>query len=260
MKQTYRHALVTGASSGIGRGLAREIARRGVHVFLAARRMELLESLREELEKGGHSATSMVLDVSDTEATVTRMRELDREYPLDLVIANAGVGANHDAIAPYAWEAMRNALHTNFNGAAATLTAVLPNMVERGRGHIVGIGSLASMGPLPLSAAYCTPKAGLQMLLECLRLDTVGKGITVTNVQVGFVATPMLDGVTHPLPGLLSVEEASETIVRGLFAGREDIVFPGALAWAARAAGRLPRFVQKAIAQRAAQSFRKARE
>ncbi len=258
MKHSYRNALVTGASSGIGRSLAKRLARRDVHIFVAARRVELLEALRDELAREGFTATVVPLDVSDTEATVVTLREIDREHPLDLVIANAGVGANHD-VAPYAWEAIRDALHTNICGAAATLTAVLPQMVARGRGHLVGIGSLASFGPLPLSAAYCTPKAGLFMLLECLRLDMVDKGITVTNVQVGFVATPMLAGVTHPTPGLLSVEEASEKIVRGLFAGREDIVFPGALAFAAWAGGKLPRFVQKSIARKTAGSVRTAK-
>jgi short-subunit dehydrogenase len=259
MKHAYRNVLVTGASSGIGRGLAKELARRGVHVFLAARRVELLKVLRDELVSEGFTATVVPLDVSDTEATVATLREIDREFPLDLVIANAGVGANHDARAPYAWEAIRDALHTNLCGAAATLTAVLPEMVARGRGHIVGIGSLASFGPLPLSAAYCTPKAGLFMLLECLRLDTVDKGITVTNVQVGFVATPMLEGVTHPTPELLSVEQASERIVQGLFDGREDIVFPGVLAFAAWAGGKLPRFVQKVVARKTAQTIRSSK-
>ncbi len=249
MKQSYRHALVTGASSGIGRGLAMELARHGIHVFLAARRREVLEGLQDELERAGYAANAVAIDVSDTADLVTKLRTIDREHPLDLVIANAGVGADHSADAPYAWEAIRDALHTNFCGAAATLTAVLPAMVARGRGHLVGLGSLASFGPLPLSAAYCAPKAGLHMLLDCLRLDTTGTGIVVTNVQVGFVATRMLEGVTHPTPGLLQVEEAAQTIVEGLFAGREDIVFPGPLAFAARIGGQLPRFVQKAMAR-----------
>jgi short-subunit dehydrogenase len=94
------------------------------------------------------------------------------------------------------------------------------------------------------------------MLLECLRLDTVGTGVVVTNVQVGFVATRMLEGVTHPTPGLLSVEEASRKIVQGLFEGREDIVFPGTLAFAARAAGKLPRFIQKAVARKVRDKIR----
>ncbi len=257
MKQTYRHALVTGASSGIGQGLAIELARQGVHVFLAARRLDVLEQLRHQLTQQGFAASTVMLDVADTEATVARLREIDNDHPLDVVIANAGVGANHEAAAPYAWEAMRDALHTNFCGAAATLTAVLPNMVRRGQGHLVGIGSLASLGPLPLSAAYCSPKAGLHMLLECLRLDTTGAGIVVTNVQVGFVDTPMLKDVAHPTPGLLTVEDASKTIVRGMMAGKEDIVFPGALAFATSAAGKLPRFVQKSLARRMREKIRK---
>jgi len=257
MKSFYRHALVTGASSGLGEGLARRLAREKIHVFLAARRIDLIEALRDELERAGCSTTAVRIDVADTEATVARIREIDVESPLDLVIANAGVGANHEAQAPYAWEAIRDAFHTNFCGAAATLTAVLPQMVARKRGHLVGIGSLASLGPLPQSAAYCTPKAGLHMLLECLRLDTADAGIIVTNVQVGFVKTPMLEKVTHPLPGLMTVEEASDTIVEGILAGREDIVFPKTLAWATKAVANLPRFVQKSVARNAASRLRK---
>ena len=256
MKQTYRHALVTGASSGIGRGLATELAGRGIHVFLIARRRDLLEGLQDELQQAGHKATAIPADVSVTDDWVNKLRTIDREHPLDLVIANAGVGADHAAVEPYAWEAMRDALHTNFCGAAATLTAVLPEMVARGRGHLVGLGSLASMGPLPLSAAYCAPKAGLHMLLDCLRLDTTGTGIVVTNVQVGFVATPMLEGVTHPTPGLLQVEDAARTIVKGLLDGREDIVFPGSLALAARLGGKMPRFIQKAVARKVRKQIR----
>lgn len=259
MKFSYQHALITGASSGLGYGLAKQLARRGIHVFLTARRLDLLEALRDELGQAGCPTTAVQMDVSDTEAAVAKMREIDAESPLDLVIANAGVGANHEAQAPYAWEAVRDAFHTNFCGAAATLTAVLPQMVARRRGHIVGIGSLASLGPLPQSAAYCTPKAGLHMLLECLRLDTADAGIVVTNVQVGFVKTPMLEGVTHPMPGLMSVEEASEVIAEGIFDAREDIVFPKALAWATKAAASLPRFVQKSVAPKAAAKLRKPR-
>jgi short-subunit dehydrogenase len=257
MKFYCRHALVTGASSGLGEGLARQLAAGGIHVFLAARRLDSLEALRDELGRAGCSTTAVRIDVADTEATVAKIREIDLETPLDLVIANAGVGANHEAQAPYALEAIRDAFHTNFCGAAATLTAVLPQMVARKRGHLVGIGSLASLGPLPQSAAYCTPKAGLHMLLECLRLDTADAGIVVTNVQVGFVKTPMLEGVTHPLPGLMSVEEASKTIVEGILDGREDIVFPKALAWATKAAANLPRFVQKSVARTTANRLRK---
>jgi short-subunit dehydrogenase len=257
MTQSYHHALITGASSGLGQGLAKKIAERGIHVFLAARRLELLETLRDELGRAGCPTTAVQIDVADTEATVAKLREIDASSPLDLVIANAGVGANHEAQAPYAWEAVRDAFHTNFCGAAATLTAVLPQMVARRRGHLVGIGSLASMGPLPQSAAYCTPKAGLHMLLECLRLDTADAGIIVTNVQVGFVKTPILEGATHPMPGLMSVEEAAETIAEGILKGREDIVFPKTLAWATRAAASLPRFVQKSVARKAAGTIRK---
>ena len=87
------------------------------------------------------------------------MRALDAELGgFDLVIANAGVGMKHKGLPSYAWEAMAGACHVNFCGAAATLTAVLPQMVERGRGHVVGISSIASFTPIPGRGGYCAPE------------------------------------------------------------------------------------------------------
>ncbi|MEJ7733133.1 MAG: SDR family NAD(P)-dependent oxidoreductase [Polyangiaceae bacterium] len=185
----WRTALITGASSGIGRGLAERLAAGGVHVVLAARREALLAEVAAGITARGGKARAEVLDVSDTEKTVAVVRAVDAELEgLDLVVANAGVGAPQAAegqTVSFEWENLAGAFHTNFCGAAATLTAALPRMVARGRGHLVAIGSLASFGALPDAAAYCAPKAGLAMLLECLRLDLRGTGVKVTSVHGG---------------------------------------------------------------------------
>ncbi|MDP3274679.1 MAG: SDR family NAD(P)-dependent oxidoreductase [Deltaproteobacteria bacterium] len=236
-----RFALVTGASSGIGRALALRLAQDGVHVIVAARREHALRSLVSEITAQGGEATAEVLDVSQADRTVERLRAIDRSIGgIDLVIANAGVGPRRDQES-YAWEALADACRTNFTGAVATLTAVLPQMVQRGRGHLVGISSLASFGPLPQSAAYCAPKAGLSMLLDCLRLDVRAHGIKVTAVHVGFVQTPMTAEISHPMPQLLTVERAADYIVKRLPDGPATIDFPQPLASLTRAMGRLPR-------------------
>lgn len=240
--------MVTGASSGIGLALAERLASDGYHVVLAARRAEPLREVHRRITEKGGSASVEVMDVADVERTVRRIREIDRSLPggLDLIIANAGVGERKGHVT-YAWEAIADACHVNFTGAAATLTAVLPEMTSRGRGHIVGISSLASFGPLPKSAAYCAAKAGLSMLLECLRLDVMDSGVKVTSVHVGFVKTPMTEKSRHPMPQIMTAEYAADHIVKELAKGPASIDFPQPLAAVTWAAGRLPRGVRDLV-------------
>jgi len=193
------------------------------------------------IEGAGGQAIVRPLDVGDTARTVAVVRELDAELGgLDLIVANAGVGAPEEG-SSLSWEALAGPCHINFCGAVATLTAVLPRMKERGRGHIVGISSLSSFGPLPTAAAYCAPKAGLSMLLECLRLDLLGTGVHVTTVHLGFVRTAMVEKTSFKMPMLMEVDEAVEVMLRELVHAPATIDVPRPLAVAARLAGHLPR-------------------
>lgn len=241
MSRPHRVALVTGASSGIGRALAVELARTGTtRVVCVARRERELEETAALCRSAGATADVVVLDVGDTEASVARIRALDDELGgLDLVVANAGVGAPRD-VRPYAWEAVRDALHVNLSGATATLLAALPAMVDRKRGHVVAIGSLASYGALPGSIAYCAPKAGLAMVMDCLALDLAGTGVASTHVRLGFVETPMVAASTHPMPQLMRAADVARRLVPRLRKRPREIVMPRALALATRALAALP--------------------
>lgn len=236
-----RVALITGASSGLGRELALELARAGATtIVIAARRTTLLEELARELRAAEVKTWVETMDVGDTERTVARIREIDRDTGgLELVVANAGVGAAAGAD-PIAWETLRDPFHINFCGAAATLTAALPAMVARGRGQLVGIGSLSAYAALPGSAAYCTPKAGLKMLLDCLRLDLFGTGVATTHVRLGFVRTAMVAHSTHPMPQIVEPADAAREIVRRLARRPREIVLPRALGTATRLLGAMP--------------------
>lgn len=238
----YTTALVTGASSGIGQALAERLAGAGTLVVLAARRADRLHEVADGIEHAGGRARVETMDVADTSATVARIRALDAELGgFDLVIANAGVGMSAKGRSRLAWESMAGACHVNFCGAAATLTAVLPQMVERGRGHIVGISSIASFAPIPGHGGYCAPKAGLSMLIECLRLELQGTGVHATAVHPGFVRTAMTAKRRGAMPFLIDTEAAAERIVTALPAAPATIDFPWQLATAARLGAALPR-------------------
>ena len=244
----YRIALVTGASSGIGQALAERLAADGTLVVLAARRAQLLHAVADSIEADGGHARVEAMDVAETTATVARIRALDAELGgFDLVIANAGVGMKHKGLPSYAWEAMAGACHVNFCGAAATLTAVLPQMVERGRGHVVGISSIASFTPIPGRGGYCAPKAGLSMLLECLRLELAGTGVHATAVHPGFVRTAMTAKSKGALPFVMDPPAAAARIVQELPAAPATIDFPWQLATAARLGASLPRIVRDRV-------------
>lgn len=236
---------------GIGRAMARAYAARGAGVVCAARSVPLLEELASTIVADGGRARVLPLDVARADEAVERIRaEDERVGGLDVVVANAGVGEAKGAGPSYAWETVRDAFHTNVCGAIATLTAVFPRMLERGRGQLVGIGSLAAYGALPGALAYSAPKAALAMALECLDLDAAGTEVVVTHVELGFVRTRMVAESTHPMPQLMEVEDAGERLVRALERRPRRVVLPRGLAAATRALALLPRGVRREIARR----------
>jgi short-subunit dehydrogenase len=242
----WEHAVVTGASSGIGRALAVGLGRLAGRVTLIARRAALLEEVARE---AGGDARAVPLDVRDTDRLVATLRALDDERPVDLVIANAGAGAAPGRD-PLSWEAIADSCQVSFVAAAATVTALLPRMVARGRGHVVGVSSLSAVGgALPRAAAYAGAKAGLSMLLDCLRLDVAPRGVAVTAVHPGFVDTAMTAGADHPLPLLWSAERAAAHILERLPRRPARLDFPWPLALAARSSTLLPRGVRDRLAR-----------
>jgi short-subunit dehydrogenase len=245
----HRAALVTGASSGLGAGLARRLALRGTRVYAAARRRDRLEALAAEIGPGPGAIVPVVLDVADTAAVVDAVRRLDEESGgLDLIVANAGLGTTRHA-SKLTWERdVEPVLRTNVLGACATLTAALPGMVARGRGHLVGVSSLAAARGLPTSAAYSASKAALTIFLEGLRVDLARTGVRVTAIHPGFVRTEMTAQNRFPMPFLMELEPALDAILEGIDRGRRDVSFP----WPLAAATRLSRFVPDAAFDRLA--------
>lgn len=253
-------ALITGASSGIGEALARDLAGRGVHVILAARRIQELRRIAMEIRRQGGSVTAVKLDVSKAKGLEAKLIALDKKFGgIDLVIANAGVGVRtpRASVPSWSWQAVEPALQTNFMGAIATITALLPAKIARGRGHVVAISSLASYGALPDAAGYVSPKAGLSRFMECLSLDLQSTGVVTSTVHVGFVATPMVAKSTIPLPLIMPAEKAAALIIQGLIKKKREINFPWLMVLLVKAIALLP-FALKAYAAR--RYYRKEKE
>ncbi len=250
-----RTALVTGASSGIGWSLAHRLAQSGVEVALVARRRDRLDALASSIRAAGGEARVYETDVGNADDVVRTVQRADDEMGgLDLVVANAGVGTERWS-GKLRWEDVQPAIAVNVAGAAATLTAVLPRMVERGRGHLVGVSSLAGFRGMPRSAAYSASKAFVTTFLEALRVDLRGTGVHVTAVQPGFVRTPMTDANKFKMPFLMDVEEAVTQIVQGIESHASVVAFPAPMVAAARAGRLLP----NALWDRAAASARRAK-
>jgi NADP-dependent 3-hydroxy acid dehydrogenase YdfG len=225
-KRTPATVLVTGASSGIGRALVLEYGRRGAHVMAAARREAELTSLCDEVKASGGRASYIVCDVADTEAAAELVRKSERDLgSLDMVISNAGVGGSTHA-SRLDVAAVARMIDINVRGAIAPLVAAIPIMLGQRHGQIVGVSSLAGRRALPTAAAYNATKAALSTFLETLRIDLDPSGILVTDVQPGFVATPITEGNKFPMPFMWDAPKAARYIANRLQRGPRIIAFP----------------------------------
>lgn len=217
--------LVTGASSGIGRSLARRLARHGDAMALIARRREPLETLADEIEQAGGRAMALPCDVTDLGQVRAAVARIESEWgPVSRLVANAGGGEPTRAERFHADE-VDAVVRLNLIGVANCVEAVLPGMLASGEGHLVAMGSLAGRRGLPGAAAYSAAKAGLANLMESLRIDLRGHGIAVTLLEPGFVRTkPGGSGKRKPFQ--LGLEDATQRMERAIVARRRRAAFP----------------------------------
>jgi short-subunit dehydrogenase len=238
---SYQNALITGASSGMGRGIAVAFAKKGVTVYAAARRTAELEKLRDECKDFSGKIIPMALDVSDGDQTFETVKKLDDDCGgLDLVIANAGV-AGETYGKRIDWPTIKRMIDVNVTGAAATLTGALSAMVKRGKGQLVGISSLAAFNGLPRMASYCASKAYLATFLEALRLDVKPLGIFVCSIHPGFVKSEMTANHTKKMPFLLETDDAVERMVKSIERRDETFLFPWQMGMGVKLLASLPR-------------------
>jgi hypothetical protein len=216
--------VITGASSGIGRALAAEYARRGATIGLIARRAELLRELASDLKV--HTAL-YALDVRDA-AGLTRSAEdfRTRFGSPDVVIANAGVSAGTSTERSEDRAVFQEILEVNAMGMVNTFMAFLPAMRTAGSGTLVGIASVAGFRGLPGSGAYSASKAAAIAYLESLRVELRGTGISVITISPGYVATPMTEHNPYPMPFIIPADLAARRMVDAIARRKRHVVIP----------------------------------
>ncbi len=215
-------AWVTGASTGIGRELAIQLAKKNVRVAASARTKEKLEELTETSEY----ISSFPLDVTEPGAVAGSVMHIEETVgPIDLAILNAGIWQPVSA-KDFDSAVFKSVMDVNYLGAVHALDALLPRMMRRKGGHIVLVASVSGYFGMPLAGAYGPSKAAMINLAEGLKLDLERYGITISVVNPGFVDTPMTKVNKFPMPFLVSVEAAAKQIVSGLERRKFEITFP----------------------------------
>jgi NADP-dependent 3-hydroxy acid dehydrogenase YdfG len=189
--------LITGASSGIGAGIARELASAGARVMLGARRIDRLEALAAEIREKGGTVMTRRLDVTDR-ADVAAFAEAARLAwgSVDVIVNNAGI-MPLSLMASMKVEEWDGMVDVNIKGVLHGIAAVLPEMTARGSGHIINIASIGALAVSPTAAVYCATKYAVRAISDGLRQEC--RDIRVTCIHPGVVESELADTITDPV-------------------------------------------------------------
>jgi uncharacterized protein len=243
-------ALITGASSGIGADFARELVARGHGVTIAARREDRLRELADELKPSGVRIEVVACDVTDPEARRRLIETIDKSgLKVEVLVNNAGYGSGglFQELDPESEIAM---VRTNCEAVLAFCAEYVPQMVARGRGAILNVGSTAGEQPLPRQATYSATKAFVNTFSDALYADLSGTGVSVTSLRPGPVTTEFGDvaGIEDelfsvPQFAIKTPQQVAAAGVQAMESGKR-VVGPGVVAKVSTVSGRLaPRSV-----------------
>jgi short-subunit dehydrogenase len=246
-------AVVTGASSGIGRGLALRLAREGARVALIARRADELEKLANEIRANGGEAAALSCDVADAaSAADTCARALALWGGIDMLVNNAGYG-HHRTFLEWDVEDMERMMRVNYFGTLYFTKALLPSMVEQRRGWLVFVASVAGKIAPPEESAYAATKHAMVGLASSLLLEVEDAGVHVLTVCPGVIRTPFFDeeALSRMPPaakkGMVDVDGLVDAIVVALAKGRHEITYPGGIAPAYVFQALVPGFMRRMV-------------
>jgi NADP-dependent 3-hydroxy acid dehydrogenase YdfG len=221
-------AIVTGASSGIGRATALALAREGAHVTLAARTEAALQEVAQTIQALGQEALVVPTDVTQ-QAQVEQLIAwtIERWSRVDILVANAGQYVRRRVVEMRAADLERS-MAVNFYGAVYGVLAVLPHMLARGSGHLVFVNSLDGKRGLPSEAPYVAAKFALSGFGESMRQELWGSGIHVTTIFPGRIDTPLIDNLkVPPISPKFPPEMVARAVLRGIHRRKVEVIVPG---------------------------------
>lgn len=243
--------LITGASSGLGEALALHYAAQGHRLVLGGRHGERLTDVARRCTALGAEVHFQVGDVTARDIMHQWILGCDKRFPLDLVIANAGIsGGTGGAVLSQSLSRSHDIFAVNLGGVLNTIDPVLPRMIERGRGQIALVSSLAGFAAYPGAPAYSASKAAVRFYGEALHARLRSAGVKINVICPGFVETRMTADNPFPMPFLMDAAGAAKIIANQLHKNRPMIVFPWPTACVARVLGLLPLWISRHLLTR----------
>ena len=227
MTKISKHIVITGASSGIGEGLALDYAQDGVMLSITGRNKERLNQVSKDCVEKGAVVNAKIIDVADASAMEQWLHESDDKRRVDLIIANAGVsGGIAGNKKPETRAEIGHVFDVNLNGVLNTIHPLMDKMVERRSGQIAIMSSLAGYRGWPGAPAYCASKAAVKSYGESLRTNLAKYDVKMNVICPGFIKSRITDANAFPMPFLLDTDKAVRIIIKGLERNKSRISFP----------------------------------
>lgn len=247
------HALITGASGGLGSELALHMAARGASLTLMGRNAERLQATAARCHQLGADTTIEVCDVRDAAAMEAALRRADERLAIGMVFANSGIGGS-EVLARDGYEAAelaRRVVDVNLIGVINTVAPLQPAFIERRRGTFVLVSSMAAFDGLEQAPSYAAAKAAVRIYGHGLRRLLAPHGIRVSVATPGFVATPMSASLPMATPFMWTAERAARRIVKGVERNEREIAFPWQMKLGVAVARMLPARLVDALLRQA---------
>lgn len=243
MNLNGKTVVLTGASSGIGYELAKQLSAENCNLILLARRKEILDELASKLKSSSNFVLTFKCDVSKKQDVEFVFNEIKtKNIPIDIAILNSGVGHN-TTVENFNSKLVDETFGVNVLGIVYCVEELLKDFLPRKKGMIVGVSSIADVRGFPRSGTYAASKAAASILLESFRVELIPHNVKVITVRPGWVTTEMIKKNDFKMPFLMDAEKAAKIIIKGIVKERKVIEFPIGTALGGKIIKILPNFI-----------------